>query len=225
MSLALVTGAGGEYGGAIARRLAAGGHRVGVNDLPDVDLRGLAREIGGIAAPGDVTHPDGVHAMLGRLERAAGEHVAILVAAAAHRATAPLPKHDLEDWWHVVDTALGGAFACAQAVLPGMAERGGGRIVLLASEAGMTGRADATAWSAAHAGVIALAKSLGRELAPLGVSVNAVAPAEPGEPTPLGRSATAAEVAASVAFLADPRLPTMVGQTLNLTGGRTRART
>ncbi|MFD0901857.1 SDR family NAD(P)-dependent oxidoreductase [Actinomadura sediminis] len=224
MALALVTGAGGRYGAAIARRLAADGHRVAVNDLPDVDLGGLAEEIGGIAAPGDVAHPDGVHAMLARLERSAGEHVGVLVAAAAHRTTAPLPKHDPDDWWHVVDTALGGAFACAQAVLPGMAERGGGRIVLLASEAGVAGRADATACSAAHAGVIALAKSLGRELAPFGIAVNAVAPAEPGEPTPLGPAPAAGEVAASVAFLADPRLPTMVGQTLNLTAGRTRAR-
>lgn len=224
MALALVTGAGGRYGAAIARRLAADGHRVAVNDLPDVDLRGLAAEIGGIAAPGDVAHPDGVRALLGRLERTAGAHVGVLVAAAAHRTTAPLPKHDLDDWWHVVDTALGGAFACAQAVLPGMAERGGGRIVLLASEAGVAGRADATACSAADAGVIALAKSLGRELAPFGVAVNAVAPAGPDEPTPLGPAPTAAEVAATVAFLADPRLPTLVGQTLNLTGGRTRAR-
>ncbi|MBE1531225.1 SDR family NAD(P)-dependent oxidoreductase [Actinomadura algeriensis] len=224
MALALVTGAGGAYGTAIARRLAADGHRVAVNDLPDVDLRGLAADLGGIAAPGDVSRPDGVHAMLGRVERAAGERVGVLVAAAAHRTTAPLPEHDPDDWWHVVDTALGGAFACAQAVLPGMAERGGGRIVLLASEAGMAGRAGATARSAAHAGVIALAKSLGREMAPFGIAVNAVAPAEPGASTPLGHAPTAGEVAASVAFLADPRLPTMVGQTLNLTGGRTRAR-
>lgn len=224
MGLALVTGAGGAYGTAVARRLAADGHRVAVNDLPDVDLRGLAAEIGGFAAPGDVTHPDGVHAMLEALERAAGEHVGVLVAAAAHRTTAPLPKHDLDDWWHVVDTALGGAFACAQAVLPGMAERGGGRIVLLASEAGVAGRADATACSAAHAGVIALAKSLGRELAPFGITVNAVAPAEADAPTPLRSAPAAGDVAAAVAFLADPRLPTLVGQTLNLTGGRTRAR-
>ncbi|MFA1551459.1 SDR family NAD(P)-dependent oxidoreductase [Actinomadura chokoriensis] len=247
MAVALVTGAAGGLGTAVARRLAADGHRVALNDQPDRDVGGLVRELGGIAAPADVRDPDAVAEMVAKVERLAGAHVGILVAGATHLTTAPFAEHDLDDWWRVIDTDLGGTFACAQAVMPGMVERGGGRMVLVASEGGLIGSAGATACSAAKAGIITLAKSLGRELAPLGIAVNAIAPSVIDTPrlavraeaagmtaeefrarqaarVPLGRVATPAEIASAVAFLADERLPTLVGQILHADGGSTRSR-
>ncbi|TDC98063.1 SDR family NAD(P)-dependent oxidoreductase [Actinomadura sp. 7K507] len=247
MTVALITGAGGGLGTAIARRLAAGGHLVALNDHPDRDVTGLAAELGGVAAPADVSDPEAVESMVTGIERHTGEHVGILVAGAAYMTMSPFAEHDLDDWWRIVDVNLGGTFACAQTVLPGMVERGGGRMVLVSSEWGLIGWPDATAYSASKAGMIALTKSLGRELGPLGIAVNAVAPSVIDTPqlevdakaagvtveeirdryaerVPFGRIASAEEVAESVAFLADPRLPTLIGQILHVNGGTTRSR-
>lgn len=247
MTVALVTGAGGGLGTAVARRLAAGGHQVALNDRPDRDVAPLARELGGIAAPADVADPVAVTAMVEDVEQRTGSRIAILVAAASHISCGPFGEHDLDDWWRVIDVDLGGAFACAQAVMPGMVERGGGRMVLVTAECGLTGEAGASACSAAKAGIVALTKSLGRELAPLGIAVNAVAPSTIDTPqlaaraqaagvttqelrareaarVPLGRIATPEEIAAAVAFLADERLPTLVGQILLSNGGTLRSR-
>lgn len=247
MAVALVTGAGGGLGAAVARRLAAGGHMVALNDRPGREVGELAAELDGVAAPADVSDPDAVRDMVEDVERRTGEHVGILVANAAYMTMAPFAEHDLADWWRIVDVNLGGTFACAQAVLPGMVERGGGRMVLVSSEWGVTGWPNASAYAASKAGIIALAKSLGRELAPLGIAVNAVAPsvidtgqlavdadaagvsgeqirARYAARVPLGRIAGPDEVAAAVAFLADDRMPTLVGQILHVNGGTTRAR-
>ncbi|MDL4814454.1 SDR family NAD(P)-dependent oxidoreductase [Actinomadura opuntiae] len=243
MAVALITGAGGDLGGAVARRLASAGHVVALNDRPGRGTDALAAELGGVAAPAEVSDPDAVREMVEHVERRTGDHVGILVANAVCSTIAPFAEHDPDDWWRIVDADLGGAFACAQAVMPGMVERGGGRMVLVSSEWGVIGRPDATAHSASKAGIIALAKSLGRELAPLGIAVNAVAPSVLGtgwpEPddglgaealercaarVPLGRLAEPEEIAAAVAFLADDRLPTLVGQILHVNGGTTRAR-
>src|SRR5690606_2663784 len=223
MTVALITGAVGGLGPAIARRLAAAGHVVALSDLPRRELTALAAELGGIAAPADVSDPQAVETMVDDVRERTGEHTGILVAGAAHLAMAPFAEHDLDDWWRVLDVCLGGTFACVQAVLPGMVERGGGRMVLLSSEWGLIG------WPGA------LTKSGGRELGPLGIAVNAVAPgpvdsallevnaaaagvsteeirARHAGRTPLGRIASPEEVADAVAFLADARLPTLLGQ-------------
>ncbi|TDD80091.1 SDR family oxidoreductase [Actinomadura darangshiensis] len=247
MAVALITGAGGGLGTAVARRLAAGGHLVALNDRPGRPLTALAAELSGVAAPADVADPAAVTAMVAEIERQTGEQIGLLVTGAARMTMAPFAGHDLADWWRTIDVDLGGTFGCAQAVMPGMVERGGGRMVFVASEWGLTGWPDATAYSASKAGVVALAKSLGRELAPLGIAVNAVAPsvidtprlevdaAAAGVPVeeiraryaarvPLGRIATPEEVAEAIAFLADDRLPTLVGQILHVNGGTARAR-
>lgn len=247
MTVALITGACGGLGAAVARRLASGGHLVAVNDQPGRDVAGLAAELGGVAAPADVSDPAAVTAMVEGLERQTGEHVGLLVTGAAQMTMAPFTGDDLAGWWRAIDVDLGGTFACAQAVMPGMVERGGGRMVFVASEWGLIGWPHATAYSAAKAGIVALAKSLGRELAPLGIAVNAVAPSVIDTPrlevdaaaagvtveeiraryaarVPLGRIATPEEIAAAIAFLADERLPTLVGQILHVNGGTTRAR-
>lgn len=244
MALALVTGALGGLGRATAHRLARDGMTVAVNDrIPTPELDALAVELGGMAAPADVSDPRAVRRMVSDL----GTPVDLLVANAAYMAMAPLDRHDPGDWWRVIDTNLGGTFACVQAVLPGMRERGAGRIVLVSSEWGVTGWPGATAYSAAKAGMISLAKSLARELGPDGIAVNAIAPSVIDTPqlevdardagvsraeilrryaerVPLGRVATPEEVAAAVAFLADPRLGALTGQVVHVNGGTTRAR-
>jgi NAD(P)-dependent dehydrogenase (short-subunit alcohol dehydrogenase family) len=159
----------------------------------------------------------------------------------------PLVDYDLDDWWRVVDTNLGGTFHLIQAVLPGMRRAGGGRIVIISSEWGVTGWPNATAYAASKAGLNSLTKTLGRELAPEGIIVNAVAPGvidtpqlevdaraagvsraeiveEYARDIPLRRVGKPEEIAAAVSLLADSRLSSLVGQILQVNGGTTRSR-
>jgi 2-hydroxycyclohexanecarboxyl-CoA dehydrogenase len=245
--VALVTGAAGGIGAATARRLAADGARVAVNDRtgsPQLDQ--LAAELSGLAVAADIADPDVVTTMVAEVENGLGP-VDVLVNNAAYMTMAPLSEHDLDDWWRVVDVNLGGTFLVTQAVVPRMRERGFGRIVVLTSEWGVIGWPEATAYSASKAGLVSLVKTLGRELAPHGIAVNGIAPSVVDTPqllvdaeaagvdldeirrryaeaVPLGRIARPAEIAATVAFLADPRVGALVGQILNCNGGTTRSR-
>lgn len=245
--VALVTGANGDIGSAVTRCLAAEGARVAVNDrVPGDDLNQLANEVGGMAAPADIRDPVAVASAVETVTERLGP-VDLLVANAAHMTMAPLAEYDPGDWWQVIDTNLTGSFHCIQAVLPSMQVRGHGRVVVVTSEWGVIGWPNATAYSASKGGLIGLTKSLGRELAPEGIIVNAVAPsvvdtvqlevdardagvsraeisARYAERVPLGRLAAPEEVAATIAFLADPRIVSLVGQIVSPNGGTTRAR-
>ena len=241
---ALVTGAAQGIGAAIARRLAADGADTGVNDLRDDGaLSALAAEIGGFTAVFDVTAPD---AGVAAIERDRGP-VDLLVCNAAYMTMAPFENDDEDDWWKVVDTNLAGTFRTIQAVLPGMRRSGGGNIVVIASEWGVVGWPGASAYSASKAGLIALTKTLGRELARENITVNAIAPGVIDTPQlevdaaaagvdlaemhrryasgiPAGRIGRADEIAAAAALLARADLAAMVGQTLQINGGSTRCR-
>ena len=245
--VALVTGAAQGMGAAHARRLARAGAVVAVNDRVDSpQLRALADELGGVSAPADVSSPEQVAALVVDVERQVGS-IDVLVANHAYMTMAPFLKHDLEDWWRILDTNLGGTFHLVQAVLPGMRRRGAGRIVVIASEWGVTGWPGATAYAASKAGLISLVKTLGRELAPEGIIVNALAPgvtdtpqlevdardagisleamhARYAEGIPASRIASAEEMADVVALLTDFRLSAMVGQVVQANGGSTRSR-
>lgn len=245
--VALVTGAAQGMGRVIARRLAAQGAVVAVNDLIEDDrLTGLAAEIGGVSAPADVSDRDQVRAMVDRLEQSVGA-VDVLVANHAYMTMGLLADYDLGDWWKVVDTNLGGTFWLVQAVVPGMRRKGAGRIVVTCSEWGVIGWPRATAYSASKAGLVALVKTLARELAPEGIIVNGIAPGVIDTPQlqvdadaaglpldriqalyaaaiPLGRIGRPEEVAATVSLLADFRLQALVGQVLQVNGGSTRSR-
>lgn len=241
--ISLVTGAAQGIGSAIARRLAAGGAKVAVNDKErTAALDGLATELGGIAAPADVSDASQVRAMVAHIGQ-----VDTLVCNAAYMTMSPLLGHPPEDWWKIIDTNLTGTFHLIQAVLPGMLSQGRGRIVIVTSYWGVTGWPNATAYAASKAGLIALTKTLGRELAPHGVVVNAVAPGVTATPQlevdakdadvsldeiqrryaqsiPIGRIGQPEEIAAAVAFLADPLVGAMVGQILQVNGGEIRCR-
>jgi NAD(P)-dependent dehydrogenase (short-subunit alcohol dehydrogenase family) len=240
---ALVTGAGQGIGRAIATRLAAEGATVGVNDLVDDDrVRSLVADIDGVPAVADVSDRAAVDAMVAEV----GD-VDVLVVNHAYMSMGPLEDYDLDDWWRVVDTNLGGTFHLIQAVLPGMRRLGFGRIVVVSSEWGVVGWPGATAYSASKAGLVSLVKTLGRELAPEGIIVNAVAPgvvdtpqlevdaaaegvtreemvARYGAEIPLGRVGRPDEIASAVAMLTDPRMASLVGQVVQVNGGSTRSR-
>jgi NAD(P)-dependent dehydrogenase (short-subunit alcohol dehydrogenase family) len=244
--MALVTGAAPGIGAAIASRLAADGADVGVNDLVDSQaLADVVAATGGFPAVGDVCDPaiadlvDGIEAQRRPID--------VLVCNAAYMTMAPFSDDDEDDWWKVVDTNLAGTFGLIQAVLPGMRRAGGGNVVVIASEWGVIGWPGASAYSASKAGLIALVKTLGRELARENITVNAIAPGVTdtpqllvdaasagvelaemhrryGEEIPMGRIGRPEEIASAVALLARQDVGALVGQTLQINGGSTRCR-
>lgn len=239
--VALVSGAAQGLGRAIALRLAAEGMRVAANDLrPSRQLDEVVTETGGVAAVADASDPDAVERMVAEV----GD-IDLLVANHAYMTMAPFVEHEPGDWWRNVHVNLSGTFFLIRAALPGMRRRGGGRIVVIASEFGVVGWPNATAYAASKAGLISLTKALGRELGPEGILVNAIAPGIMDTPqldvdardagvspaeirrryaaeSPIGRIGRPEEIAALVAFLAGDGAGALVGQILQPNGGTTR---
>jgi NAD(P)-dependent dehydrogenase (short-subunit alcohol dehydrogenase family) len=197
-----------------------------------------------VHAPGhdelDVTDESAVEAYFGDLR------VDVLVNNAGIAAGAPLARTTLDDWRAHLDVNATGAFLCTRAVLPGMIERGDGRIVTVASVAGLVGARYTVAYSASKHAAIGLMRATAAELAGTGVTANAVCPAyvdtdmtrrsvetivektgrtaEEAQSaleamTPLGRLLDPDEVAAAVVFLASAEAAAINGQTLVLDGG------
>lgn len=234
-------------GAAIARRLAADGLRVACVDIvDDPGLRSLAEEIGGYVVVADCSDAAAVAEAFTLVEAELGD-VDVLVANHAYMTMSPLEEHDPDDWWRVVDTNLGGTFLLIRAALHGMRRTGSGRIVVISSEWGVIGWPDATAYCASKAGLVSLTKTLGRELGPEGIIVNAIAPGVIDTPQlqvdadaagvtldsiresyaadiPLGRIGRPADIAAVVSYLADPAVGSLVGQVIQVNGASTRGR-
>jgi 3-oxoacyl-[acyl-carrier protein] reductase len=226
--VALVTGAASGIGAAVAARLTQSGAQVAALDLAPVD--------GYFSVQGDISSSADVNAAVARVEQELGK-IDVLVNSAG------VPGNSLrtvdvsdEEWLRVMGINANGSFYLCRAVLPGMVERGYGRIVLLASIAGKEGNPMAAAYSASKAAVIALAKAVGKDVAGTGVLVNAIAPAVIETPiladiseehvaymlarVPLGRMGKAEEVANLVAFLASEELSFSTGATFDISGGR-----
>jgi NAD(P)-dependent dehydrogenase (short-subunit alcohol dehydrogenase family) len=240
VSTALVTGAGQGMGAVIAARLAADGHAVAVNDINPETARATAERIGGRAYPFDVADPDAAAAAVAEIGP-----VDLLIANHAYMTMAPFEAADPGDWARHIDVNLLGTAALIELVAPGMRERGFGRIVVTASEWGVIGWPNATAYAASKGGLIALVKSAARALGPHGIAVNAIAPGITDTPQlqvdaddaglsladmieryaadiPLGRVGDPEEIAAVVAFLCSEPAIALVGQVLQPNGGTTR---
>ncbi len=236
--VAIVTGGARGIGLAVATQLLADGARVALADI-DGDAAGSAAASLGERATGvvlDVTAPDQWESALASLA-ARWAPVSILVnnAGIAGR-SAPVWELDVEEWNQVVAIDLTGVFVGCRAVLPGMIAGGYGRIVNIASIAGKEGNPNAAPYSAAKAGVIGLTKAIAKEVATMGVIVNAVTPAviETGilkqvsdehiaymtSRIPMGRVGQPEEVAALVGFLCSERVTFSTGAVFDISGGR-----
>lgn len=238
--VAIVTGASRGIGRAIALALSDAGARVVINYQHNktgaAEVAGVINGRGGkaIAYGADVCVPADVQTMVKATLRR-WQRIDILVNNAGVTRDAPFARMRDEQWHSVLEIDLTSAFICSQAVLPTMERRAYGRIVNVASLAGIAGNVGQANYAAAKAGLIALTKELARELAPGGITVNAVAPgyietdmiggvserhlewALKG--IPAGRFGSPEEVASAVRFLALPEASYITGHTLVVDGG------
>ncbi|MEN6546904.1 MAG: SDR family NAD(P)-dependent oxidoreductase, partial [Armatimonadia bacterium] len=184
--VALVTGASRGLGRAIALRLAAGGCEVAVNYVPQegrdnaAEAAQVAREVEAMGrramvVEASVTEPEAVAGMVAQVIERLGQ-IDILVNNAGITRDRTLRKLTHEDWNAVLAVNLTGAFNCAKAVLEHMLERGSGRIISLSSVVGLEGNFGQTNYAASKAGLLGFSKSLAKEVARKGITVNCVAP-------------------------------------------------
>ena len=236
--VARVTGAGSGIGEATARRFAAEGAIVVVNDVDGERARAVATAIqkdGGqaLAVVANVTRRDEVETLVGRAVTEFGR-LDVLINNAGINRDAMSHKMTEEQWDQVLAVNLKGTFLCAQAALPKMRERGWGRVINTSS-IGALGNIGQANYSASKAGVIGLTKTLALEYAKYGVTVNCVAPGAVLTPMlagvpeqirekitaqiPMGRIADPAEIAGVHAFLASEDAGFITGQVLFVDGG------
>ena len=174
--IAIVTGGGQGIGKAIAGKLAAEGATVVVTDLDEASARETADALpGAVAIRADVTDRQGVQAMVSRVVEQFGR-VDVLVNNAGWDKASSFVDSDPADWDRAIAVNLYGVLHTCKAVLPLMAERGGGAVVNLGSDAGRVGSSGEAVYSAAKGGIIAFTKSLAREMARHQVRVNCVCP-------------------------------------------------
>ena len=238
--VSLVTGASRGLGRAIALKLSSMGARVAINYLSRQDeansVMSSIIERGGEAmlAPADVRDGSSVKAMVRQITDKWGK-IDILVNNAGITDDSLLLRMPEEAWDTVINTNLRGAYLCTKAALRSMVSQGWGRIISIASIAGLTGNVGQTSYAASKGGLIAFTKSLAREMGSRNITVNAVAPGFittamteqlPAElkdsilsRVALGRFGTSEDVAELVAFLASNRASYITGQVINIDGG------
>ena len=233
---AMVTGASGGIGGAIASALATQGARVALSGTRIEALQQLAAMIGdkALVVPGDLSDTAATDALFKDAEAKLGQ-VDILVNNAGLTRDGLAIRMKDEDWQKVLDVDLTAGFRLARAALRGMMKRRWGRIVGITSVVGVTGNAGQANYAAAKAGMIGMSKALAAEVASRGITVNCVAPGFITTPMtaglpeeqktklrqaiPTGQFGTGADVAAAVVFLASPEAAYVTGQTLHVNGG------
>jgi 2-hydroxycyclohexanecarboxyl-CoA dehydrogenase len=239
--VALVTGAAGGIGSATCRRLAAEGAAVAATDLDLERAREVAGQVSGGAYVLDVTSTDSIREAVDAASSELGP-IDILVNNAGYEEFGFFVTTSEDQWDRILAVNLRGVIAVTHAVLPGMHERGYGRIVNISSEAGRVGSHGSSIYSAAKAGVLGFTKTIAREGARYGVTCNAVAPGPIDTPmlmeapeqlgdlgkkvirgmvksTALRRVGEPDEVAAAIAFLASDDSSYITGQALGVSGG------
>ena len=233
--LALVTGATGGIGAAIARTLHAQGANVVVSGTRREALEALAAELGerAHACPADLRDPAAPDALISAAE-AIGPLSILVNNAGLTRDMLALRMKD-EDWQAVLEVDLTAPFRLARAALKGMLRRRAGRIIGIGSIVGATGNPGQANYAAAKAGLAGMTKALALEVASRGITVNLVAPgfvetpmtaaltetqqAKLKESIPLGRMGTPADIAAAVAYLASDEAGWVTGATMHVNGG------
>jgi 2-keto-3-deoxy-L-fuconate dehydrogenase len=231
---ALVTGAGSGIGAAVARRLAAGGATVVLADVALAPAAALARQLGSEAIELDVRDEAQVTPAMANVD--------VLVNVAGVGSTTTAPETTLETWEDVFAVNARGTFLCCKHAIPGMAARGGGSIVNVASVAALVGLPRRAAYCAAKGAVVSLTRALAVDHVGDGIRVNAVCPGTVDSPwvhrlvedageslaelrarQPLGRLGTPEEIAAAVAYLASDEAAFVTGTALVIDGGLTAA--
>lgn len=237
---AIVTGGAQGLGRAIAERLQASGAAVYVWDFDAAAMTEAQADWPGGSPAGwievDVSDPDAVEAALRKTQESAASIDIVVNNAGISGPNMTTWEYPVDDWRRVIDIDLNGPYLVCRALVPQMKDAGYGRIVNIASVAGKEGNANAPAYSAAKGGLIALTKSLGKELAGSGVLVNCVTPAAVEtrifdqmtqahidmmrSKIPMGRFGLPEEIAAMVAWLCSEDCSFSTGGVFDLSGGR-----
>ena len=233
---ALVTGASGGIGGAVARAVHAAGARVALSGTRQEPLEALAAELGEGAhvVPCDLSDPAAVDALPGQAAAATGS-LDILVNNAGITRDGLMMRMSDADWQQVIDVDLTAAFRLSRGALRGMMKARWGRIVNVGSVVGAMGNPGQANYAAAKAGLVGMGKALAQEVASRGITVNTVAPgfiatamtgAMTAEQTaridaqiPAGRMGTPEEVAGAIVYLASPAAGYITGAVLHVNGG------
>jgi len=235
---AIVTGAGGVLGRAVARFLAKEGYRVVLVDVAAASLETLAQELGAKAHALvlDISAPENVAAGCDKIRREVGD-ISVLINNAGILSNNKAVETSAREWRQVMAVNLDGAFYLSREWLPAMKARGWGRIVNVCSLAMKTGGLTAgTAYTSSKGALASLTFSLARECAPFGITVNGISPAYIKTPMitdflstdqqkqllaqiPVGRFCEAEEVAHAVAFLVSPLSGFITGEIIDINGG------
>ena len=235
---AIVTGGARGIGLATATRLAQSGARVAIWDIDGSEAQAAAARIGNanLGQAVDVTQEAQVDQARDAAIKAFGKVDILVCNAGISGANLPVKDYPLAEWNKVISLDLTGVFLCCKALVPHMTANKWGRIVNTASIAGKEGNPNASAYSAAKAGVISLTKSLGKELSNTGVLVNCITPAAIHtdifkqmtqahidfmlSKIPMGRFGEVDEAAAMIAWLSSPDCSFSTGAVFDLSGGR-----